>query len=124
MKPHPILPTRLKAASPGLGYPSQIEIEMRAAELAVIDGRTKFTDADIDRATAELAGGRPDPTAPETDPALEELTASEDALGDTETPPEPIPLADDPNLAEVLIEDGLQEADHDTRVAAEANRGK
>lgn len=124
MTPHPSLPTRLKASSPGLGYPSQIEIETRAAEIALSDGRRKFTDADIDRATAELAGGRPDPTAPEADPALDELPATDETTDETEPPPAPVPLAEDPNLPEILIEEGLQEADHDTRVAAEEQEDK
>ena len=123
MKPHPIIPTRLKAASPGLGYPSQVEIDARAAEIALSDGRTQFTEADTDRAISELSGGRPDPTAPEADPTLEEF-ASEDALEPAEPPLEPPPQAEDPNLAEILIEEGLQEADHDTRVAAEDQKAE
>ena len=51
-----MLPTRLKAGSPGLGHPSQTEIDARAAELALIDGRSTVSDADLAMAAAELMG--------------------------------------------------------------------
>ncbi|MBE2287054.1 MAG: hypothetical protein IAE77_26595 [Prosthecobacter sp.] len=42
-----VLPTRLRAGAPGLGQGSQIEIEQRAAELAMSDGRELISDADL-----------------------------------------------------------------------------
>ena len=68
------IPDRLKAGSPGLGEASEAEIEQRAIELATADGRDAFTDADLARAAAELAGGAPDTLVPEADaPIVEEL---------------------------------------------------
>ena len=51
------LPDRLKA--------SGTDIEQRAVELAQIDGRESFTDADLARAAAEPAGSVSTPLAPE-----------------------------------------------------------
>lgn len=114
-----LLPTRLKAASPGLGHPSQAEIDERAAELALIDGRNSVSEADLALAAAELAGGGTTAEAPEADAELEQVTTWDEPptqTGHLVTIP---PLEDENNISEQLIEDGLEEADHDTRVAAE-----
>ena len=113
------LPDRLKAASPGLGEASGTEIAQRAAELAQIDGRETFTDADLARAAAELAGSTETPRAPEAVvPAIEELTAWDDPVDQEGHRTERAPLDDESSVAERLVQDGLAEADHDRRVAA------
>ncbi|MDZ4403972.1 CBS domain-containing protein [Prosthecobacter sp.] len=117
--PHSALPTRLKAGSPGLGEASQIEVEDRATELALIDGRETVSDADLAQAAAELAGGGTTTEAPEADPALEALTARDDPPPQTGHLVAAVPLQDEDNIAEQLIEDGLEEAEHDSRVVAE-----
>lgn len=119
MNPDSPLPTRLKAGSPGLGAGSESEIEQRAAELALSDGRDAYTDADLARASEELGGGTPDVTAPEVDPTLEQVTAWDDPPEQAGHRVEPIPLDDELNVSEQLIQSGLEEADHDIRVATE-----
>ena len=114
MNQNSILPTRLKAAAPGLGQASQTEIELRAVELAVSDGRHTFTDADLNRAAAELAGGG----ATEADPALGEMTSWDDPPEQSGHRVASTPSDDASNIAERLIQNGLDEADHDIRVAA------
>lgn len=116
---HPALPSRLKARSPGLGEGSQCEIESRAVELALIDGRDAATDEDLARAAAELSGGGTIAEAPEADPALRLWTEATDPQTQTGRLIEAVPLQDEDNIAEQLIEDGLEEAEHDSRVAAE-----
>jgi len=113
-----ILPTRLKAGSPGLGHASQVEVERRAKELALTDGRETYTDADLAVAAAELAGGGTSTEAPEADAELEEVTAWDEPPTQTGHLVAPIPLEDEAAIAEQLVEDGLDEADHDIRVAA------
>lgn len=116
------LPTRLKAAAPGLGHPSQTEIDARAAELALIDGRNTVSEADLALAAAELTGGGTTAEAPEADAELEQVTTWDEPPTQTGHLVAIPPLEDENNISEQLIEDGLEEADHDTRVAAEQLR--
>lgn len=118
MNPEHALPIRLKAGSPGLGEASQIDVERRAAELARSDGRDNFTTADLARAADELAGGSVGPIAPEIDPILEKVTGWDDPPGESGRRVEPVPLEDEGRIDERLIQEGIQEADHDIRVAA------
>ncbi len=113
-----ILPTRLKAAAPGLGHASQTEVDRRAKELALSDGRENVTDADLALAAAELAGGGTTAEAPEADGDLEQMTVWDEPPTQTGHLVPPVPLEDDSAIAEQLIEDGLEEADHDIRVVA------
>lgn len=119
MNPDPPLPARLKAGSPGVGHASQADIEQRAAELAQTDGREVFTDADLTRAAADLAGGAVQVAAPEADPGVEALTAWDDPPQQTAQRIEPLPVEDEATIAERLIREGMEEAEHDIRVAAE-----
>lgn len=117
-----VLPTRLKAGSPGLGHANQTEVEERAAELALSDGRQTVTDADLALAAAELAGGGTTAEAPEADSELEQVTTWDEPPTQTGHLVATTPLEDENNVAEQLVEDGLEEADHDIRVAAEKAR--
>ena len=108
-----ILPTRLRAAAPGLGEGSLIEVEQRAAELALSDGRERVSDGDLAQAAAELAGGGTTLEKPETGAAFHDVPIQTGHLDVAAA------LVDEDNIAEQLIENGLEEADHDTRIAAE-----
>lgn len=115
--------TRLRAASPGLGQGSRLEIEERAAELALSDGREKVSDADLALAAAELAGGGTTMEVAEAGGAIKSLTAWDNPplqcghLEITSSAEE-----EGNSIAEQLIGNGLEEADHDIRVAAEMER--
>ncbi|MBN8422818.1 MAG: hypothetical protein J0L73_28175 [Verrucomicrobia bacterium] len=115
--------TRLRAASPGLGQGSRLEIEERAAELALSDGREIVSDADLALAAAELAGGGTTMEVPEAGGALKSWTGWYELplqCGHLEITSS---AEDDGNsIAEQLIENGLEEADHDIRVTAEMER--
>ena len=121
MNPDPILPTRLRAGSPGLGQACQADIERRAAELARSDGRNSFTDADLTLAAKELAGGENAPAAQSSDPGIDQVTAWDDPPDQAGRRVAPAAQEDERNIAEHLIQDGLEEADHDIRVAAEGD---
>ena len=121
---HP-LTDRLKAASPGLGEASAMDIERRATDLAQIDGRESFSDADLARAAAELGGSDATPLAPEAVvPAIEQLTAWDDPVGQDGHRTDRAPLEDERSIAERLVEDGIDEADHDRRVTAAEEAGE
>jgi hypothetical protein len=118
------IPDRLKAGAPGLGAPSEAEIEQRAIELATADGRDAFTDVDLARAAAELGGGEPGVLAPEADePVVEKLESWDEPVDQHGHQMERTGLDDEAMVSEQLMEDGLEEADHNQRVAAaeEAN---
>lgn len=113
------IPTRLKAGLPGLGEASETDIQRRAEELARSDGRDSFTDADLTRAAAELSGANSAPDAPEaTDVALGEMTTWDDPVDQAGHQVSAVPLEDEVSAAELLVQDGLEEADHSTRNAA------
>ncbi len=125
MEPNHLLPTRLRASSPGLGQGSQFEVEQRAEELAVSDGREKATDGDLAMAAAELAGGGTTLEAPEADAAFTPFGAWEKPVVQTGHLDVTASSEDeDTIIAEQLIGNGLEEAEHDTRVAAELERKK
>lgn len=123
MSAETLLPNRIRASSPGLGQGSQIEIEQRAAELALSDGRERVTDADLALAAAELAGAGTTIEVTDageallTTPATDKLTLQTGHLEVTSSAEKY-----DNSIAEQLISSGLEEADHDIRVAAEVER--
>ena len=108
MKSRSDLPDRLRAVDSGLGEASQTDIDRRASELAQMDGREVYTDADLAKAAAELGAG---PTGGNTDSWDE----SAQDVGKRTRPSRP---ENDQNLGEQLTEQGLAEADHDQRVAS------
>ncbi len=113
------LPNRLRAGSKGLGAPSVSEIEIRALELAKSDGRSLATEADFDRATAELSGYSGSLPVPELiNPAVERLTTWDEPADAPGIRTRDNQMEDEVNVAEQLIEEGMREADHDSRVAA------
>ena len=113
------LPNRLRAGSLGLGEASIDEIETRARELALIDGRTTVSDADISRATAELGGSSGAAhAAEEINPAIEGLANWDEPEGQHGQHVEPTPSEDEASIGDQLIQEGVREADHDSRVVA------
>jgi hypothetical protein len=120
MNTSPAVPTRLRASSPGLGQGSQIEIEQRAAELAISDGRGTVSDADLVQAAAELAGGGMSIAAPEADAAAEKVTTWDEPPGQSSHRLPSAATEEEESTGEQLVGNGLEEADHDTRAAAES----
>lgn len=105
--------------SEGLGTVTPEMVETRAVEIARTDGRTQANDGDRAQAKHELQGLDTEVTGPETvDPELENVTEWNDSPADHGTKvPEVLP-EDEANIAEVLIQEGMEEADHNQRVSA------
>ncbi len=116
------IPTRLRASSEGLGHASHPDIEKRAMDIALTEGRDQATDADFARADEELAGGTTAHASPEADASMEQVTTWDEPLEESGHRVEVIPPENDDNLGEQLVEQGLEEADHDTRVAGVRQR--
>jgi hypothetical protein len=123
MKPLTDLPLRLKPDAPGFGQASQRDIVRRAAEIARIDGREVVTQADLLAAENELETSGETPSAPEVPPSLEQVTATDSEDGSVVVQDgqriAPVPLEDDANIALRLVQQGLEEADHDIRLTAD-----
>jgi hypothetical protein len=101
----------------GLGAVTPEMVEERARELARIDGRTQATEADRILARGELQGTIA-PQTPEADPDLENVQVWDE-------PPEAsgVRIAkllpdDETSIRETLVEEGMEEADHETRLEA------
>ena len=106
----------------GLGVPCAETVRKRARELAQIDGRAEHTEADWRAAKHELHGGHePNDTNGEAD--LSEMISEHDmvasSLGHHAAR---MGFDDQDNLAEELIAEGMDEADHEQRLAARRER--
>ena len=106
----------------GLGTVTQQMIEKRARDIARSDGRTQSNDLDRARAREELTGATSGSEKPPT---------QEDSGRDWQMPlvstGEKAPTVrpeDDENIPEKLIQEGVEEADHDQRLSSERTGGK
>lgn len=106
----------------GLGTVTQKMIEERAREIAQSDGREQPNDLDRRNAREELTGvvtgqdKAPTTKNPGEDWGMPLVSSGEKA---PTVRPE-----DDENIPEKLIQEGIEEADHDQRLRAEANKAK
>lgn len=101
----------------GFGNPDEPTLIERAAELARIEGRSGPNEKDYEQARQDLAttGSMPEP--PEAPGELEALTSWDTPLESSgrkvgETGPE-----DEANIGQQLVEEGIEEADHDLRLS-------
>ena len=97
-------------------------IEERAREIARSDGRAQPNDLDRTRAREELTGSTS---------ASEKLPTREEPGRDWQMPlvstGEKAPTVrpeDDENIPEKLVQEGVEEADHDQRLSSERNKEK
>ena len=100
----------------GFGNPDEPTLIARATELARIEGRTAPNEKDFAQARQDLITTGSMPVAPEAG-ELEKLTTWDtppEAAGRQapETGPE-----DEANIGQQLVEEGVEEADHDLRVS-------
>ena len=97
----------------GIGTITVQMIEQRAREIARSDGRTQPNDLDRSRAREELAG----PTAAsEKEPTREEPGRDwQMPLVSSGEKARTVRPEDDENIPEKLIQQGVEEADHDQR---------
>jgi hypothetical protein len=106
----------------GLGTVTPQMIEERAREIARSEGRSEANDLDRTYAREQLIGATPD---------SEKLPTREEPGRDWQMPlvstGEKAPTVrpeDDENIVEKLVQEGIEEADHDQRLSAEQNREK
>lgn len=104
----------------GLGTVTEQMIRDRAVELAEINGRSgqNVLDSDLDQARRELRGEEllsPESVTAENIPEDERWN---DNPGSTGTQAETIPASDEQTFAEKLVEEGVEDAEHDQEIQA------
>jgi len=110
---------RMEIGGVGAGEFSAATIEQRARELAHTEGRDEVSEADRARALEELSGPAPELGAPEAViPEIEQLVAWDGAADSSGHRVEPVGLPDETSIGEQLVQEGLDEADHQRRVSA------
>ncbi len=114
----PPIDGKILSGPDGLGTVTAEMVEQRAREIARTEERSYANDSDRRRARAELLGNTHEPHAPEAPGVLEEVT-------DREVPPDATGewapkrgFEDEETVGEQLVEEGIEEAEHERRVAA------
>jgi len=106
----------------GLGTVTPQMIEERAREIARSDGRAQPNELDRTRAREELTGTT---SASEKPPTREEPGRDwQMPLVSTGEKAPTVRPEDDENIPEKLVQEGVEEADHDQRLSSERNRVK
>lgn len=111
----PITPDgKISIHDQGAGVPSPDEVEQRAGELAAIAGRaaSDFSESDLEQARRELLHGGPAGPADE-DESVAGISSWDDVPGSTGTHAENRGPTDEANIAQELVQEGLDEALHD-----------
>jgi hypothetical protein len=113
-------PGKISIGARGLGTVDPELLAERALEIAKADGREESNEADLATAAAELLpSGDSVPVAPEVDDrAMENLTAWDEPLEARGGEVDEMEPMDEANIAEQLVEEGMEEAEHDQRVSA------
>lgn len=104
----------------GLGTVTEEMVRQRARELALINGRPEkgILDSDLEQARRELQGAEglsPSPTAAESVAEEDRWNPVPDNDG---RKAETLPAPDEQTFAEKLVEEGVQEAEHEQMVQA------
>lgn len=107
----------------GLGTVTPEMVEERARELARMDGRTEPNGGDRERAHQELLGVTEEGTPPEAvEKEIENVVTWDEAPEESGVQAPQILPEDEANIAETLVQEGLEEAEHDQRLSsAESN---
>ncbi len=115
------VPGKISIGTDGLGTPSPELLEQRARELACTDGRTEANESDRDQALADLLGPS-DGGTPEAGPEVENVTVWDESPDVYGIHTGRVLPEDENSIAVTLVEEGLDEADHNSRLqAVEAN---
>jgi hypothetical protein len=124
MKENRIEEGRFTEQGHGLGTVTKEMVQQRAREIALINGREQMLDSDFLQAKKELTREEhliPEPTAAEKVPEEDRWEPVGESVG-KEAPKVPAP--DEQTFAEKLVEEGVEDAEHDqmTKATREALR--
>ena len=94
-------------------------VEQRASELAAIEERDEFNAKDLAEARRQLSVPRDAANPPEVSAAEAETASAWDAPPSDPAQRAPTrPLEDEETIGESLVQEGLEEADHERRFSA------
>lgn len=108
---------RIQIHGSGVGEISEADIERRAREIALADGRNRPGAQDLAAAREELTDPRT-PPAPEADETVRPVELWSKAAASVGHRGVHTSLDDEQSGAEQLVNEGLEEADRDQRVSA------
>ena len=113
---------KILRGSEGVGTVTPQMLEERAREIARSDGRSQPNDLDRIRAREELIG----PTSASEKPPTNEEPGRDWQMPLVSTGEKAPTLRpeDDENIPEKLVQEGVEEADHDQRLSSERTGGK
>lgn len=113
---------RIAVGIKGFGTADETMLHDRASELAKMDGREHFNEKDLAQARAELQSGGQPPPPPEVAPEAEGVRTWYDTITDSGHRAPTQPLEDEANIGEQLVQEGIEEADHERRLSAEEGK--
>ena len=103
----------------GVGTIDETLVEKRAMELARIEGREHYNEKDLSEARAQLTAFDQPPLAPElVTPEVENVIAWDEPTTSDGQRTLTREFDDENSIGELLVREGIEEADHDRRVAA------
>lgn len=104
----------------GLGTVTRDMIYQRAREIALVNGRaeTQMLDADVRQALRELTREFPNVPDPNREEAAPESARWDPVHGSEGRKTEPSPPPDEQTFAERLVQEGIEDAEHDQMVKA------
>lgn len=112
----PLMP-KVEIRGEGLGVPSADEIEVRAREIALIDGRTAVTEEDREEATAEFQNrALPDAVSEDADNAPAMSRDPSEPRSDRGRQRPERGAEDEETAVEKLTLEGVEEAQHEQMV--------
>ena len=116
----PISHGRITQHGAGLGTVTPEMVQRRAREIALSDGRAgnEVTSADWEQARRELLGAANPPSAESDIEEAESTTGWDPAPPTIGRRAETQEVDDEETMAEQLMQEGIEEADHDERVEA------
>lgn len=118
MKENRIEQGRFTAQGHGLGTVTKEMVQKRAREIALINGREQMLDSDFVQAKKELTQEEhltPEPSAAEKVPEEDRWEPVGESVG-KEGPK--VPASDEQTFAEKLVEEGVEDAEHDQMAKA------
>jgi Mg-chelatase subunit ChlI len=120
MKENRIEQGRFTENAHGLGTVTEAMVRRRAEEIAIINGRSKHqvNSTDLDQARRELTGEErltPEPTAAEQLPEEKRWEAVPESTGEKAPT---VPAPDEQSFAEKLVEEGVEDAEHEQMIEA------
>lgn len=114
-------PGRIQIHGSGVGEISDADIKQRASEMARMDGRSVAGAQDRVTARKELENPGP-PPAPEADETVAPVELWSRAAASRGHRGVHVSLDDEQSPGEVLVNEGLEEADRDQRLSASEER--